>query len=187
VIRQYLAGYPGSAHNNRIFKASKPAKDPSAYFTDREYCIGDSAFENSWFMVSAFKKPKGQAIPKEHENFNEKLDRLRIISKHCIGILKGRFPWLWSICLKITKSKSSLKKILKLLEAIIVVHNVLIELGEEEKAEWIDTDDFSDLDDAERAPYQEGDALNQAIPVGAPKDERQTRLMYYFEEHHYFT
>lgn len=66
------------------------------------------------------------------------------------------------------------------------MHNILIELGEEEREDWIDHDDFSDLDDAERAPYQEGDALNQAIPLGAPKDERRTRLMYYFEEHHYF-
>ena len=63
---------------------------------------------------------------------------------------------------------------------------MLIELGEKDREEWIDLDDFSDLDDAERAPYEEGDALNQAIPVGAPKDERRTRLMYYFEEHHYF-
>jgi DDE superfamily endonuclease len=185
-IRHYLAGYPGSAHDNRVFKASRPAAKPDSHFTGREYCIGDSAFENSSFMVAAYKKPKGEAIPKEHEKFNEKLAKLRIISEHCIGMLKGRFPWLRSIRLKITEDQSSLKKILHLLEATITIHNLLIELGEEEKKEWIDYEDFSDLDDAERAPYEEGDALNQAIPAAAPKDERRTRLMYYFEEHHYF-
>ena len=56
-IRHYLAGFPGSAHDSRVFKASRVASDPKAHFADREYCIGDSAFENSWFMVSAFKKP----------------------------------------------------------------------------------------------------------------------------------
>jgi DDE superfamily endonuclease len=185
-IQHYLAGFPGSAHDNRVFKATTIASNPKDHFAAREYCIGDSAFENSWYMVSAFKKPKGEAIPKQHEKFNEKLARLRIISEHCIGILKGRFPWLRSIRMKIKENKKSLRKILQLLEATIVVHNILIEIGEEEKAEWIDYDEFSDLDDAERAPYQEGDALNQAIPNQAPKDERRTRLMYYFEEHQYF-
>ena len=42
------------------------------------------------------------------------------------------------------------------------------------------------FDDAERAPHLPGDALYEAIPLGAPKDERRTRLMYYFEEHFYF-
>jgi DDE superfamily endonuclease len=185
-IRHFLSGWPGSAHYNRVFELSKPARDPRNYFAEREYCIGDSAFENSWFMVSAFKKPKGEPIPPEHEKFNEKLARLRIISEHCIGMLKGRFPWLRSIQLKVNKKKSSLRKINHLLEASIVVQNMLVELGEETKKEWINRDDFSDLDDAERAPYEEGDSLNQAIPNGASKDERRRRLMYYFEEHHYF-
>jgi DDE superfamily endonuclease len=185
-IRHYLAGFPGSAHDNRVFKASKPASNPNLHFSPREYCIGDSAFENSRFMVSAFKKPRGEPIPKAHEKFNEKLARLRIISEHCIGILKGRFPWLRSIRMKITEEKKSLRRILHLLEATVIVHNMLLQWGEEERNEWIDYDDFSDLDAAERAPYEDGDSLNQAIPDGAPKDERRTRLMYYFEEHYYF-
>eukprot|EP00980_Cylindrotheca_fusiformis_P018137 scaffold5849_cov75-Cylindrotheca_fusiformis.AAC.2 len=73
-----------------------------------------------------------------------------------------------------------------MLDATIVLHNVLIDFGEEEKDDWIDDDDCSDIDDADRAPYEEGDALNTAIPDGAPKDARRTRLMYYMEEHRYF-
>jgi DDE superfamily endonuclease len=162
------------------------ATNPDGHFSHREYCIGDSAFENSNNMVAAFKKPKGSSIPKNQEQFNEKLARLRIISEHCIGMLKGRFPWLRSIRLKVTEKKSSLKRILKLLEATIIIHNLLIEIGEKDRKEWIEYDEFSDLDDAERAPYEEGDVLNQAIPENAPKDEQRTRLMFYFEEHHYF-
>jgi hypothetical protein len=45
--------------------------------------------------------------------------------------------------------------------------------------------DFSDFDDSERVPYEAGDVLNQGIPDGAPKDERRTRLLYYFEEHEF--
>ena len=89
-IRHYLAGFPGSAHDNRIWKATKMYSDPKSYFLERQYCVGDSAFENDWFMVSAFKKPKDRSIPEQHVKFNEKLARMQIISEHCIGILKGR-------------------------------------------------------------------------------------------------
>ena len=63
------------------------------------------------------------------------------------------------------------------------MHHMLIELGEEEKAEWLQQDDTSDTDDAERAPC---DALNQGIPNGSAKELRRTRIMHYFEEHYYF-
>jgi DDE superfamily endonuclease len=185
-IRHYLAGFPGSAHDNRVFRATRLYQNPRSYFAEREYSIGDSAFENTPFMVSAHKKPVGETLPDRYEKFNEKLARLRIISEHCIGLLKGRFPWLRQIRMKITEDRDSLTHILELLDATIVLHNMLIELREEEVDDWVDWDDFSDIDEAVRAPYEEGDVLNQAIPAGAPKDERRTRLMYYFEEHHYF-
>ena len=185
-IRHYLAGFPGSAHDNRIWMSTKLCHSPSLYFAPREYCVGDSAFENKWFMVSAFKKPKDRAIPNQHVKFNEKLARMRIVSEHCIGILKGRFPWLRSIRLTITDDKKSIRRILELIDVTIILHNMLIHFGEDDKDDWIDRDDFSDLDDAERAPHMPGDALYEAIPLGAPKDECRTRLMYYFQEHFYF-
>jgi DDE superfamily endonuclease len=184
-MRHYLAGFPGSAHDNRVYKASRPAKYPSTHYSPREYCIGDSAFENSPHMVSAHKKPRGENIPNSYAQFNYKLAKVRIVSEHCIGILKGRFPWLRNIRMN-KDDKKYLKRILDQIEATIVAHNTLVEIGEEERKEWIDEDDFSDLDDAERAPYAPGDILNQGVPDGAPKDERRTRLMHYFEEHHYF-
>jgi hypothetical protein len=47
---------------------------------------------------------------------------------------------------------------------------MLITFGEEEREELIDFDDFSDLDEAEHAPYANGDELNTAVPAWAPKD-----------------
>ncbi len=66
-------------------------------------------------------------IPEQHFKFNEKLAKMRIISEHCIGILKCRFPWLRSIRLSITKNKNSIQKILELIEATILLHNMLID------------------------------------------------------------
>jgi hypothetical protein len=63
----------------------------------------------------------------------------------------------------------------------------LIDLRERDKEEWIDDDDFSDIDDEERAPILSAtDVINQSIAPNAAKDERRKRLQYYFEEHFYF-
>ena len=89
----------------------------------------------------------------------------RVKSEHCIGLLKGRFPWLRSIRLKITEDKKSLKRILALLEATVILHNMLIDIKEREKQEWIDRDDFSDFDDEDRAPVlEENRVLVRVVP-----------------------
>lgn len=177
LIRCYNAGWPGSAHDNRIFRSGKLALKPKDYFSPLEYLIGDSAFENDWFMVSAFKKPANVAIPKEHEACNEKLARLRIISEHTIGVLKGRFPWLKSIRLKITEDIESMKRILVCIDATVMLHNMLMMVGEEEADEWLD-DDMSAFDDAERVPIDED--IFRGVPAGAVKDKRRQDLLNYF-------
>jgi hypothetical protein len=70
-----------------------------------------------------------------------------------------------------------------MIDATVILHNILIEWGEEEDTVWIDFDDFSDLDDAMRAPYQEGDELNEAIPTWMAKDTRRQRILNYFKEY----
>jgi hypothetical protein len=67
-------------------------------------------------------------------------------------MLKGWFPWLQSIRVLITKEKRLLQYILGLFKATFVLHNLLIALKEQDKKEWIDEDDFSEIDDGDRAP-----------------------------------
>jgi hypothetical protein len=179
-IRYYLSGFPGSAHDNRVWKNTKLFKHPELFFGPQQYVIGDSAFENSANMVSAFKSPANCVLAEETEMFNNRLSKLRIFSEHCIGILKGRFPWLRSIRMAITKENSSLRRILQLIDATVILHNMLIEFGEEENEDWIDYDDFSEI--AMQSPYEEQDELNNAIPLWAPKDTRRSQLLAYFRE-----
>lgn len=182
-IRYYLSGYPGSAHDNRVFKGTALKKEPASHFSVMQYIVGDSAFENDWFMVAAFKKLPNMMLQDDEEKFNTKLSKLRILSEHCIGILKGRFPWLRQIRLIITEDPQSLKRILQLVDATVILHNMLIEFGEEEQEDWIDFDDFSDMDEAARAPYEEEDELNKAVPEWAPKHTRRLQLLHYFKEY----
>lgn len=64
---------------------------------------------------------------------------------------------------------------------------MLIDTKEREKDEWMDHDDFSDIDDEDRAPKLEGsNVLSVGTPAGAVKDERRKRVMCHFEEHLHF-
>ena len=142
--------------------------------------MGDSAFENTPFMVSCFTAPPGQAISRERELFNSRLSKARVRSEHTIGLLKGRFPWLRNIRKKITDDPRTLRDILLFLDACVILHNFLLFKKKEEDTneEWVDDDEASVMDDPQRV-YEEGDELNLPIPEGTRSDLRRDQLMYY--------
>jgi len=84
--------------------------------------------------------------------------------------------------MKVNEETSSVRRIVRMIDATIILHNMLVEFGEEENTAWIDEQDFSSLVDGERAPYKEGDELNSAIPGWAPKDKRCQQLLRCFKE-----
>ena len=182
-IRCYHSGYPGSAHDNRVYRNMDLYQNPKKYFSENEFNLGDSAFSNSPFMVSSYKKQSGEEIPEEHERFNHLLSTVRMRSEHTIGILKGRFPWLRSIRMKITKKKRSLRRILRLLDATIILHNMLLTFKENmDVTVWIDEekDDIS-LCDAE-GREEDMSELTKAIPEWMPNDARRSQLLSYFKD-----
>jgi hypothetical protein len=169
-IRYFLAGWPGSAHDNRIFKNSSIYKNFEKFFSEIEYMIGDSAFEPTKFMVSAFKKI---GVTAGKEIFNDTISRPRVISEHTIGIWKGRFPpWLRSIRMRVTKDKQSMVNILSVIMVSVILHNFLIE---ENEPDWIDDDpdDVSDID----AGDPQDDLLFSAVPANANNDLRRKQLL----------
>ena len=93
-IRYYLAGLPGTSHDNRIWKRTKLYNKKEDYFSALEYLLGDSAFEPCDAMVSAYKKLPGVPLEYEENRLNDAVSKPRVRSEHTIGIWKGRFPWL---------------------------------------------------------------------------------------------
>ena len=155
--------------------------NPRNCFSENEFNIGDSAFSNSPFMVASFKKQHGEEMTEEHEKFNKLLSKVRMRSEHTIGILKGHFPWLRSIRMKITKDKKSLRRILRLLEATIILHNMLLTCNENmEMKAWIDDDDISAYD-AEGREEDQTD-LMKAAPEWMPNDTRRNQLLQHFHD-----
>jgi hypothetical protein len=99
-----VVGWPGSVHDNRVWRNSPPYQKVNTYFRHNEYLLGDSAFQPSRVMVPAFKKPVGRVMDPNESKFNRKLASPRIKSEHCIGLLKTRFQFLKGIRSKLTKS-----------------------------------------------------------------------------------
>ena len=181
-IRFYHAGFPGSAHDMRVYRNMDLFLNPQNYFSEHEFNIGDSAFSNSPFMVASFKKQHGEELSEEHEKFNKLLSKVRMRSEHTIGILKGRFPWLRSIRMKITNKKKSLRRILRLVEATIILHNMLLTCNENMKmSEWIDDDDISAYDAEGREEDQT--ELMKAVPEWMPNDARRSQLLQHFHDY----
>ena len=182
-IRYVNAGWPGTAHDNRILRNSKVYQHASSFFSDKEYMLGDSAFENTWFLVSAFKKPRNSTLPHDQELFNDALKTPRVLSEHTIGILKGRFPWLRSIRNLVTDNPKDMKKILNYIMAACILHNLLLDCLIPD--EWIDRDDITDIDDPDCGCLDDNDELNLAVPEGAAGDHRRQQLLPYIREHHF--
>ncbi|KAL7502972.1 hypothetical protein ACHAXN_002869 [Cyclotella atomus] len=107
-IRAYLAGFPGSAHNNRVWKHMKQHKQTSQFFSELEYLLCDTTYEPDSFCVSAYKYQSGYVQQRDEEQFNTCLARVRVITEHNMGLWKGRFPWLRNIRMKIANDPESL-------------------------------------------------------------------------------
>lgn len=134
------------------------------------------------------------------QRFNSILTKGRAISEHTNGILKGRFAWLRSICQIITNDPKSMKNILLMVHCSVLLHNFLIEEGddgtdfEEEyenykaalrakktkrrmrNKEGSDDGNFSDSDSS-ASIY----SLDKELDEDLPGATRRTQLMYYLE------
>ena len=87
-------GWPGSVHDNRVWVNSDIYLSTDKYFDQKEYFLGDSAFLASAVMIPAFNKSHNSNLSEERRFFNNKLAKVRIKSKHCIGLLKAPFQHL---------------------------------------------------------------------------------------------
>jgi hypothetical protein len=94
-IHHLSIGWPGSVHDNRVWKNSEIWKRREQYFSRNEYEIGDVAFHNSNVMVTGYKRVGGASVlPRGQEWFNQKLSKPRSKVENTIGIWKACFPWL---------------------------------------------------------------------------------------------
>ena len=56
----------------------------------------------------------------------------RVMVEHCIGTLKGRFPFLRNIRIKITEEPESIRKIQRYIRVAVILHNLMVGFNEEQ-------------------------------------------------------
>jgi DDE superfamily endonuclease len=149
LIRTYTASYPGTWHDNRIFRTSDIVEAPAHYFAPLEYLLTDSAFQVRPFVIPAYRKPPGGELPRDKTLLNNALACPRVESEHVIGIVKGRFPWLRSIPNEITEDETSFDPINLFTRCCFILHNLLIQHKDHvDEAFWAaDLSEFDDIDD----------------------------------------
>jgi hypothetical protein len=76
-VRHIVKGWPGSAHDNRVWANSPMALHPNEYFRCNEYLLGDSAFQASNIMVPAFQMPAKAELHPDKNYFNTQLAKAR--------------------------------------------------------------------------------------------------------------
>jgi hypothetical protein len=211
-VRKYLSGFPGSAHDNRVYRSMGLSQTPSEFFSSggdptRYFLLGDSVFSNSPTLVLAYKAPANlHTLNTGQETFNTLMARPRITSEHTIGMLKARFPFLRSIPMVITDKPRSVKLILRNIECCIILHNMLIDAEATESEvlprEWYEPGDDPSAIDA-RSNDDAGDSRgrndesennsNMAMELGEvgysqpflpqhDSDERRQRCYKYMQE-----
>ena len=90
-IRAYLAGFPGSTHDNRVWKNMNQYQVPEDFFSPLEYVICDTAYEPTSLCVSAFKCVSGDGLIMHPDKtlFNTILAKPRVWAEHMMGLWKA--------------------------------------------------------------------------------------------------
>ncbi|PLW17065.1 hypothetical protein PCANC_11859 [Puccinia coronata f. sp. avenae] len=120
-ITLYMTGWPGSCGDSFVFKKMSIHRDSGAYFDP------DSAYALSTTCIPAYKAPTAN-IPVNTE-FNFCIARSRVRNEHTIGILKGRWASLQHLRLALN-SRKDMKQIIRWINACIILHNLLSQLGD---------------------------------------------------------
>lgn len=171
-IRYSFAGCPGSVHDNRVYKMSRLFLRADQMFSPGQYTLADSAYANSNHMVSAYRRYRGNELTIQQTYFNGLMSRLRIISEHTIGMLKGRFPWLKSIPNLLTEGEQTTDTIMKYMECCMVLHNLLATPLHEFPEEWL-----QDMDQREDVANNEPDLEEQEN--AQPRDQLRQDITNY--------
>ena len=176
VLYQY-AGWPGSTHDNRVWRHTKMHNSPENFFSHAQYLLSDSALNPLKNVVPAFKALPNSSLSPNQEFFNTQLARARIKIEHTNGMLKSRFPILTGVNIALRRNKDVVK-IVKLLTAVCVLHNFLLNepfLTEEELNALI-----------KRSPVDEDDPeITGSVQLNNISDSRRRQIFEFVLEHNH--
>ena len=181
-IRYYNTGWAGSAHDNRIFVHSALYQNCNTFFKENEYVLGDSAFQEEPFCVPSYRNPTGGTLTGTKERFNTIAGRIRVVSEHGFGHLKGRFPILSCIPIVLTHEPSSMWEILDVIDTCVILHNFILSHNENVDEPFFYTPRLQASIRDPVGPLPDDDELNRLVPHNSPRGFRREQLRAYLSE-----
>lgn len=143
-------GHIASTHDSTAFKASSLYRDRQKLLNDSEYLLADKAYQLDKHLITPFKQPYPHHS--QYSTFNKAHSRQRIRIEHAFGVLKSRWASLKGGLPIRIRSRSIQKdhnRVIRWTIACLVLHNFLLQRGEEDN--WLDIEDDGE-DDQELSP-----------------------------------
>ncbi|KAF9019501.1 hypothetical protein BDZ89DRAFT_313433 [Hymenopellis radicata] len=111
--------FSAAVTDSRMFRQSHLFQNRHQYFKDGRYVLADKGYPTT-------------AIDKRRmRHFNKLLSSVRISVEHAFGALKGRFPSLR--CMGAHKDPDDIYRVI---EALIVLHNMMLFIGDKPEHIW---------------------------------------------------
>ncbi|KAE8243770.1 hypothetical protein A4X06_0g6112 [Tilletia controversa] len=124
-------GFPGSAHDQRVYRASALAKTLGHHFSKDEFILGDSGYTSDAHLVSLFRRFRGKSsLSAAQIGFNQYASPRRVAVEHAFGLLKLRWQSLRALPI-ILKAALEEQRAACWIRACVVLHNVLVDEGSE--------------------------------------------------------
>jgi len=181
-IRYHNTGWAGSAHNNRIFLASQVHHNHKDFFSHNQYVLCDSAYQEEHFCVPSYRNPTGGILTGTKARFNHILGRIRVVSEHGFGHLKGRFPILSCIPVVLTHDPNSMWEILDLIDTCVILHNFILTHNENSDEPFFYTPRVQQNIQDLVGTLAPDDELNVPLPDLSPRGLRREQLRAYLSE-----
>jgi len=126
-ILAVTTGFTGAASDILVQRHAAWLRRPDRYFSPSEYVLGDKVMLYSARVVGPHKGE--DADTPDNRNFAWQLARLRVVSEHTIGILKGRWSSLRDLRLQL-RSSDDVVFAFEWCLVCCILHNLCNELGD---------------------------------------------------------
>ena len=147
---------PGSANDKAVFNYSRFGSDIKNSLPPGKYGVGDAGYTLSDKLMIPF--PITESMPPDQSQFNYMHSRTRITIERAFGMIKNRFR-IFKVPLNQKKfeqsGESETSQMAKVIQACFVLHNVLIEFGDEDVNDDAECDSTLDESDLPREPNTE--------------------------------
>jgi DDE superfamily endonuclease len=145
-IRHLHVGFPGSVHDSRVFLNSSIGQRPEDFLQNGEWIAADSAYPNSEYIVTPFRKNAAVASEADRNKFNAYLSKHRVKVENAFGILKEVFGSLKELRIRVCKRKGHQSACEWIIACCVLYNIILPDIDEDDYEIQLDVEEEEQID-----------------------------------------